>query len=335
MKTAILAIILFCALIFPHELGHFIVAKLCNVQVNQFALGMGPAILKKQKGETLYALRAFPIGGYCAMEGENEESDNPRAFNNKKAWQKILVLFAGSFMNILICVIIMISIAASSGTPTTTIGEVTEGMPAYGIINSGDILKSVDGTEIKVWEDFGNTIQNSYKNGKKTVEIKVDRDGQIKTLNVPLKYVKDENRAVVGVLCMPDKSIGKAAVNGIKATGHMAIDMKNAIAMLFNGKAGMKDLAGPVGIVSVVSQTSTYGLLYFFYLMAFISLNLAFVNLLPLPALDGGRIIFVIIRKITGKMIDDQTEGMVHAIGLILLLALMFYVTWNDIVRLI
>lgn len=335
MKTAILAIILFCALIFPHELGHFIVAKLCNVQVNQFALGMGPAIIKKQKGETLYSLRVFPIGGYCSMEGENEESDNPRAFNNKKPWQKILVLFAGALMNVLICVIIMICIAATSGTPTTSIGEVTDGLPAYGILQEGDEILAVDDSKIKVWEDFGKEIQAAYDKGEKTVDITVERNGSIKEFNVGLNYVKEENRAVVGVVCALDHNIGRAFINGIKATGLMAVQMKDAIAMLFNGKAGMKDLAGPVGIVTVVSQTSDYGLMYFFYLMAFISLNLAFVNLLPLPALDGGRIIFVIIRKITGKMIDDQTEGMVHAIGLMLLLALMFYVTWNDIVRLL
>ena len=157
----------------------------------------------------------------------------------------------------------------------------------------------------------------------------------MKNLNVDLKFVKDENRAVVGVVCKPDHNLSKALVNGSRATWQMAVQMKDAIAMLFNGQAEMKDLAGPVGIVTVVSQTSDYGLLYFFYLMAFISLNLAFVNLLPLPALDGGRILFVIIRKITGKMIDDRTEGVVHAIGLMLLLALMFYVTWNDIVRLL
>ncbi|MCQ2550602.1 MAG: RIP metalloprotease RseP [Clostridia bacterium] len=331
MKTAILAILLFCVLIFPHELGHFVVAKMCKVQVNEFALGMGPAIFKKQRGETLYSLRAIPIGGYCAMEGENEESENPRAFNNKKAWQKICVLVAGSFMNVLICVVIMIIMAASTGTATTIIDKVQEGMPAYGVIQEGDQIIDIDGKAVNTWNDVGEFLQGQDK----TARITVLRDGNEQTLKVNVKLDEEANRKVIGITCKVDKSLGTSLSRGIKATGQMCVTMVDSLAMLFTGRAGMDDLAGPVGLISIVGQTSSLGLMYFFYLMAFISLNLAFVNMLPFPALDGGRILFVIIRKVTGKMITDEMEGTVHTIGMLLLLALMFYITWNDIVRLL
>lgn len=338
MKTAILAILLFCALIFPHELGHFVVAKLCKVQVNEFALGMGPAIYKKQKGETLYALRAIPIGGYCAMEGENEESENPRAFNNKKAWQKILVLVAGSLMNVLLCFIIMVAIAGTTGTTSTTIEQVQKDMPAYGVVQPGDQILYLNDKKIDKWEDLNlglnESLDKSNPTEAKTVHLTVLRDGNEVTLTMTPKFDKKENRLLLGVVCKLDHNIGSALVNGVIGTKNLAIQMYEALDMLFTGKAGVEDLSGPVGIVTIVGQTSDYGIMYFFYLMAFISLNLAFVNMLPFPALDGGRILFVIIRKLTGKMISDELEGNIHTVGMLLLLALMVYVTWNDIGRL-
>lgn len=332
MKTAILAIFLFCALIFPHELGHFIVAKLCKVQVNEFALGMGPAIFKRKKGETEYSLRIFPLGGYCAMEGENEESDNPRAFNNKKAWQKILVLVAGSFMNVCICVLIMFIMALSSGTTTTTIDKVEKDFPAYGVLQSGDVILAVNDQEIDSWTEFSQSLDAIDKGGNKEFAMTVEREG--KPLDFTLKLKDVDGRGMIGVSSKLEHNLFAAVGQGFKSTWSMAGQMVDAIRMLVSGQAGMDELSGPVGIITVVSQTSDYGLGFFFYLMAFVSLNLAFVNMLPLPALDGGRIIFVIIRKITGKMISDNMEGTIHAVGLVLLLALMAFVTWNDIVRL-
>ena len=153
--TIIYAILIFCLLIFVHELGHFIVAKLCGVKVNEFAIGMGPAIYKKQKGETLYAIRVFPIGGYCAMEGEDEDSEEPRAFNNQPAWQRACVLAAGSFMNLLTCVVLLIIIAFCVGQASTTINEVSPGSPAEkaGIISQDKVI-AVDGNAIDDWDDL-------------------------------------------------------------------------------------------------------------------------------------------------------------------------------------
>ena len=157
--TIIYAILIFCLLIFVHELGHFIVAKACGVKVNQFAIGMGPAIFKKQKGETLYALRAFPIGGYCAMEGEDEDSEEPGAFNNKPSWQRACVLAAGSVMNLITCVVLLIVIALWAGTATLTIDKVANDSPAQKAgIMAGDTILSVDGENLDNWNDLINTL---------------------------------------------------------------------------------------------------------------------------------------------------------------------------------
>ena len=235
--TAVYAIVLFVLLIFPHELGHFLVAKMVGVKVNEFSFGMGPAIFKKQKGETLYAIRLLPVGGYCAMEGEDEESDDERAFVNKPAWARIAVLIAGAAMNIIIAVLV-----------------------------------------------------------------------------ATITY--------------------KSLVSGCKATVYLGELMFKSLAMLISGEAGVSDLAGPVGIISMAGDTATYGLTYFGNLVVLMSLNLAIINLLPLPALDGGRILFVVIRKIAGEHMSDEMEGKVHGIGFMLLLAVIVFVTWNDITRL-
>ena len=162
METAILAIILFCVMIFPHELGHYIAAKRLGVKVNEFAFGMGPVIWKKQKGETLHSIRLFPIGGFCSMEGEDEDSDEPRAFNNKKPWQKIIILAAGSFMNVLCAILIMSIVVGVLGFTTTTIDTVSEGSPAETAgIMAGDEITAIDGQPIEAWTDVSAAIASA------------------------------------------------------------------------------------------------------------------------------------------------------------------------------
>lgn len=328
--TAIYAILLFLLMITPHELGHLLVAKAVGVQVNEFAIGMGPAIFKRQKGETLYSLRAFPLGGYCAMEGENEESDNERAFNNRPAWAKILVLVAGAAMNVLTALIIMICISLAVGTATNTVGEVTKGGPAelQGIV-AGDKIVAINGQDTDEWQEVINGIRGS----KDTVELTVDRNGEI--INYSLTpTVGSDKVPVIGIKSKIVKNPIKSISNGAKGTWQMGKLMFSSLKQLISGSASIKDVAGPVGMVSLVGQTGKLGFTYVANLIALISLNLAILNLLPLPALDGGRIIFVIIRKITGKMISDRTEGIVHMIGMALLLGLVLMVTVNDVGRL-
>ena len=329
--TAIYAILLFVILIFPHELGHFLVAKAVGVKVNEFAFGMGPALLQKQGKETLYSIRLIPIGGYCAMEGENEESENPRAFNNKPGWAKISVLIAGAAMNVLIAVVVLSVIMGISGSATTTIEEVQKDSPAYVAgIQAGDEIVAIDGNEIASWSDVTDYIGVTEEN----VAVTVSRNGEEITAQITPEKAED-GRYIIGITAQVTHNPATAVENGIKSTWNMTLLMVESLGMLITGEVPASDIAGPVGIVTMVSDTTTYGWYYFASLVALMSINLAMINLLPLPALDGGRIIFVIIRKITGKMITDDLEGRIHMIGMALLFGLMIFATWNDIVRLI
>ena len=338
MLTALLVVFLFVLMIFPHELGHFLVAKACNVQVNEFALGMGPAILKKQKGETLYSLRLVPIGGYCAMEGEDsgdETGDNPRAFNNKPWWQRILILLAGATMNVITAFLVMTAISIISGFPTNTLEAVQDGFPAAEAgIMAGDTIISIQDRDVDSWEDVSVILSEEAKEGKPlTIVVKrgyVDVEGFQVT-----PVMNEEGRIVIGVESHISHNFFKGIKNGFTATIDIWKSIFSSFGTIFKTENPLEQVSGPVGIVQVVNETRSYGSYFFFYLVALISINLAIINLLPLPALDGGRIVFVIIGLITGKAITDKIEGIVHTVGMVLLLMLMLFITWNDITRLL
>lgn len=334
MLTAILTVVLFCIMIIPHEFGHFITAKLCGVQVNEFSMGMGPALYQKQRGETLYSVRAVPIGGYCAMEGENEESGNPRAFNNKNGAQKILILAAGAIMNILVAILIMIILVTMIGVATTTLDKVTKNSPAASAgLKAGDRITAVNGKDTDDWSEVVSGISVVKKGESMTVTVL--RNGSDQTFKVTPEYSSKEKRMTVGIQCRVSHNIFPCAKQGVIATWNLNKMMLKSFKMLFTGKLTRNDVSGPVGMVSLVNQSAHYGAVSFLYLAALICLNLAVINLLPFPALDGGRILFVIIRKVTGSMITDEIEGRVHLIGMSLLMAFFVLITWNDIARLI
>lgn len=304
-------------------------ARAVGVKVNEFAFGMGPAVWQKQGRETLYSIRIFPVGGFCAMEGENEESDQEGAFNNKPWWAKILVLIAGAAMNVLIAAVVMSVIILISGTATTTVDKVENGSPAQiAGLKQGDKIEYISGKKIEDWNDVSKSIGNK---GKK-IEIKVSRNGKYEIFKINPR--KEKDRYVIGITPVIEKSPSKAIIGGFKSTWYITRQMYKSLGMLASGNVAMKDVSGPVGMIGLVHQSAARGLISFFYLVALISLNLAIFNLLPLPALDGGRIIFVIIRMITGKAITDKQEAMVHGAGMVLLLSLMVFVTWNDIIKL-
>ncbi len=343
MKTAILAILLFCVMIFSHELGHFIAAKRCGVRVNEFAFGMGPVIWKKQRGETLHSIRLLPIGGFCAMEGEDEESEDERAFGNKKPWQKIVILAAGSLMNVLCAIIIMCIVVGVRGFATTTIGQITGGSAAEASgLAVGDKIISITTTqetyEIDQWADVSEAM-NSVTSGD-GITIGYERGGSSYTVdaNPTLSEGVDSqgntvNYYVLGISCKISHSPFKALVAGTQSTWAMTKMMFAALLQLFTGEASPDELTGPVGMVQMVSKTTEYGFWYYGFLTALICLNLAVINMLPLPALDGGRIIFVLYSALTGKQVSEKVEGTIHLAGLALLMLLMIYVTFNDVER--
>jgi regulator of sigma E protease len=328
--TVIYVVLMFVILIIPHEFGHFITAKAVGIKVNEFSFGMGPKLFSKQKGETLYSVRALPIGGFCAMEGENEENDDPRSFNNKPGWAKIIVLAAGAVFNILTAVIIMSIIFTSVGFATTTIDKVTSGSPAAEAgIKKGDKILYVGNTKIDDWNDIGTYLTKHH--GK--TEIKFERDGE--TMSAVVTPKKSNGRYVIGIQCVLSHNPFKGIKYGAQASFNMIKLTYKSFGMLFTGEASVNDMSGPVGIVSVVNQTASTGFLNFLVLTCLLCMNLAVVNLFPLPALDGGRILMVIIRKITGHMITDEMEAKINLIGFSLLMLLMIFVTWNDISKLI
>lgn len=332
ITTIIYAIFMFCVLVFVHELGHFVAAKTFGVKVNKFALGMGPILLKKQKGETEYSLRLFPIGGFCAMEGEDEESEDERAFNNKKPWQKTIVVCAGSLMNLFLTIILMIIVMFYVGSATTTLDEIVKESPAMEAgLMSGDEIVALDGKPMDKWRDITDYLTTSEK---KTVTVTVVRDGQ--NLELVSGFMEsDDGRQTIGVIPVLERNPAAAVGDGFTATYNMGKMMLNVIRQLFTGEVSVKELSGPVGIIYMTGETVRQGAINFLYFMALLSLNLAIINMLPLPALDGGRLLFIIARKITGKAITDDMEGKIHFIGILLLFGLMIYVTWNDITRFI
>ena len=326
--TIIAAIVIFALLIFIHELGHFAVAKAVGIKVNEFALGMGPALFKKQGKETLYSLRAFPIGGYCKMEGEDEESDHERAFHNKPAWARFLVVLAGPMMNFLGAIIILSLMFTFIGSATMFVGSLSNDSPAYEAgIREGDKVLTIDGAEAESWVVLQEEISGTTN---ETVTIEVERDG--KEIEIVSGLTESEDgRQIVGMIPEYKRDFITSVKNGYSFSASIVKEMLSFLGNLFTGQGSSADVVGPIGIVSVVSDSVKNGFLNVTYLTALLSLNLGLINLLPFPALDGGRLLFILIRKITGKAITDEMEGRIHFMGMMFLIALMIYVTFNDV----
>lgn len=343
---AILAILIFGLLVGVHELGHFAVAKLFGVYVREFALGMGPALWKKRGKETLYALRAVPFGGYCVM-GEDEESDDPRAFPNQAPWKRALILFAGAFMNFLLGLLIVIILY--TGAYAFRSSEIADFMPgcpyesAEGL-QKGDRIVKIDGKRIYMQFD----VEDFLAQGDGVYDIVVLRDGKKVTLRdfamEPLEY-EGQSRKMYGFYFGYDmNSPGVLLRNAWDTCMEFGRWIFMGLSELIHGKVGMEQVSGPVGIVDIMAETgeaaeTTGDALYnIFYLTAFIAVNLAIMNLLPLPALDGGRIFLLLvtwlIESVTHRKLNPKYEGYIHAAGMVLLLTLMAFIMFHDILRL-
>ncbi len=346
--TIIFAILLFSFLIFIHELGHFVAAKLSGVQVNEFAVFMGPAIAKWKRGETLYSIRCIPIGGYCAMEGEDTESDNPRAFGCAKWWKRLIILVAGSFMNFVAGILIMLVVYMPAQQFVT---PVIESFESYSTVigdsglQPGDKLLEVDGEKIYLQSDFSMILS---LNAGDVHDLVVERNGSkvyFDDFVMQRHEVKDENgntQLLYGMNFATQKAdlpaklqyAWNSALNTVRT-------VRLSLQMLISGKAGLGDMTGPVGIVQIMSDTAAASdtaadaVLNMLYFGGFIAINLAVMNMLPIPALDGGRVLALLlttaVEGITKKKIDPKYEGYIHGVGMILLLALMAVIMFKDI----
>lgn len=339
MLQIILAILAFGFLVIVHEFGHFITAKKSGVQVNEFWVGMGPTLLAKEWHGTRYCLKLLPFGGACVMEGEDGESDNPHSFGHAALPRRMLVVVAGALMNFLagfLLLLLLYAPARYEGFSSTTIDSFFNGFTAQGetMLMPGDEILKIDGYRVLLNGDVRTGLSRGGADGQ--YDIVVRRDGEVKTLtNVPLKPAFD-NGSKYGINFTVEK---KTPLVLLKHALYMAVDFGrlvwDSLGMLVSGQAGVDQLSGPVGVAGVMAQTVRQSWEDFILLVSFISINLGVMNLLPLPALDGGRLLFLIIEAIRHKPVPPKYEGYVHAAGLALLMLLMLYVTGQDILRLL
>ena len=348
----IIAILAFGILIGIHEFGHFIVAKAFRVRVNEFSIGMGPALLKKQGKETLYSLRLLPIGGYCAMEGEDESSADPRAFTSQPIPKRLAVLAAGPVMNFAAgFLVIVIMFAGAAGFGSNVIAELADGFPNAGEdgLMPGDRIVSLNGERVWYSTDF-----SSFMNldGDGFVDLALIRDGRrVEYSRFPLaprEYANPDGTVSVryglSFQVLPASPLTNFKYSCYQAYNFVRL-IRISLADLIRGAVGIKDLSGPVGIVSTINDvakeapTRAAAFQNVAYLCAFVAVNLAVMNLLPIPALDGGRIFLMlvtgVIQLFSRKRVDPKYEGYIHTAGLVLLLGLMAFVMVNDVLKVI
>ena len=344
----VFAIIMFSFLIFIHELGHFLAAKASGVQVNEFAMFMGPAIVKWQRGETLYSIRCIPLGGYCAMEGEDSDTDNPRSFQKAAWWKRLGILLAGAAMNFVSGFLIFALVLAPAdgfAHPVIAEAEVGNTIVYEEGLHLGDRILKIDGNRVFVASDA--TMLFNLNDGN-THDIVLKRNGQkVELQNFVMErheFSNDDGSSSMryGIrFGYAENTFGNLVSYTWNNCLSVVQSVKLSLQMLLSGQAGLNDVAGPVGIVQMMnttaqaSPTAWDAILNLLYFGAFIAVNLAVMNLLPIPALDGGRavalLLTVIVEKIIGRKIDPKYEGYIHAAGMVLLLAFMAVVMFKDI----
>jgi len=349
LRTALLiviAVLLFGFIVFVHEFGHFFTAKLSKIKVNEFAIGMGPQLFSFTKGETKYALRLFPIGGYCAMEGEDEESDDEGAFSNKPVWKRMIVVVAGAVMNMILgLILILILIIPQDSFASTTLAQFTENSATKAAgLEVGDRFYEIDGYRILGDRDLSFALAMADPN---SVDITVVRNKEkIEFNDIKFNTVKDGENEILSLdfyVYSQKKTLGTVISKTFTEAASLVRMVVMSLTGLVTGRFGLNDVAGPVGAAQVITQAASQGLqtglldaiLNIIYMMTMITINLGVVNLLPLPALDGGRLLFLIVEAIRRKPVSAKYEGWIHAAGFFLLIAFMIIVTFNDILRLI
>ncbi|ONI41409.1 hypothetical protein AN640_08070 [Candidatus Epulonipiscium fishelsonii] len=331
---------MFGAIVLVHEWGHFITAKKFGVQVNEFSIGMGWKIWGKFHNGTLYTIRLLPIGGFCAMEGENEESNNPTSLSSKSPLKRIIVFAAGAFMNFLLAWLLFSIVIGYSGYGSNTIKSVIENSPiANAGAVAGETIIAIDGKKIKTRNDVSTMVTD----GDKVYGVSIEGlDGTVRV--VPIKpQPKEDGGVALGFYAVAKKgSVLECITLGYSETISCLKKTLEGFVMIITGQVHFKDMMGIVGVGQVSTQVWNEGLKYsymvaimnMFQLAALLSVNLSVLNLLPLPALDGGRIFFTLIEIVRGKPLNQEKEGYFHVVGFVFLMGLMIAIFFNDIVRL-
>lgn len=333
-------------IVLVHEFGHFIFSKLFGVYVYEFSIGMGPRLLhyKKKGGETEYSLRLIPIGGFCSLAGEDADDNSKIADNrklyNKPVWQRFIIMVAGATFNFIFAFVLLFVMALIFGSVSTKpiIANVVEGYPAYEAgVREGDRVISIDGKKTSSWSEVQLYIQNAK--GKSMAFVLKGEDGSKRTVEITPEITEDEegNKSYKVGIGM-DTTKKRGIIASLSYAGETTVSlyklMLTTLKLLFTGNVGINDLSGPVGIYSVVDSQAKEGIESLMYLTAYLSMNVGVINLIPFPAFDGGRVLFLIIEKLRKKPVKAKTEAMVNSIGFGLLILLMIVVTINDIIRL-
>ncbi len=365
--TIVFAILMFGFLITTHELGHYLFARLFHVSIEEFSVGMGPKLFshKSKKTGIAYSLRLLPLGGYVSMVGEDGEAEDPNALCHKKPWQRLIIMAAGGLTNLLtgliLCLVYVLMI--KSTLLSTQIGGFIEpedwdheeryAVSSY-VLKPGDEVLEVNGNKVSIYSEFAfevmwgvekaDTLTVQDENGNPVVlkdvallDVKVRREGEVKNLAVPFRVTSAEGLTVG----MPDVRVyaekanfGSVMKHTFHESGGFVRQIWASLGGLFTGRVGLSDLSGPVGITQQMNEAASYGFEYVIYLAALIAINLGVVNLLPIPALDGGRIVFLLIEWIRGKPVNREIEGRIHTTALLLLFALMIFILIKDIIGL-
>ena len=345
--TIIWFVLILGVIILVHEFGHFIFAKWAGVYVYEFSIGMGPKIWGKKgkNGETEYCIRAIPLGGFVQLAGEEVEDDSKvkkdRKLYSKSFIQRFLIMFAGAMNNFILCFVLLFVSALIYGSVSLkpVVSSVNEEYPAYEAgIKVGDTIISVDGDKVSSWNEVQLLIQTTK--GEELEIVVEGEDGKERTLKLTPEKVENEDGSTsyivgVGMGGKVEKGFIPSIKYAFETTGSLFKLMIVTVKELFTGGVAVKELSGPVGIYSVVDSQAQAGLENILYLIAFLSVNVGVINLIPFPAFDGGRILFLVIEKIKGSPVDSKIENTIHNIGFMLLMLLMIYVTFNDVFRII
>ena len=334
MRTILITILIFAVIIFIHECGHFAAAKLCKVRVNEFALGMGPTLFHFEKGETRYALRLFPIGGFVSMEGEDGGSGDPRAFCNQKVWKRILIVCAGAFMNLVLgFIVVLLMTIPSDRLPSMTVAQFYENASTEATgLQAGDEILRVNGRSIWVDSDLIYTLSTDEDG---VVDMVVRRDGEKVELSDVAFTTQDGTLVIDFTVQGVPANLPNVLSYSFRKTASIGRLVWIAVGQLITGQSSINELSGPIGTAQAIGQAASAGLSTVMYLFAFITINVGIFNILPVPALDGGRLIFLLFELITRRRIKPEHEAYVHFAGFVLLVLLIIFVSYHDIVNLI
>jgi regulator of sigma E protease len=337
--TIVASVFVFGLLVLFHELGHFVTAKLTDMRVDEFAIGFGPKLFSYEYGETTYSLRSVPLGGFndiAGMDPEDTEAGS-RGYSAKPVWARMIVILAGSVMNFLLPVVIFFAIyflaGVSSPSPDAVLGDILPNKPAAEAgLRKGDRILRVDGQEIDSWAAFVDAISNGEG---KVFKVELERDGKPLTATLIPAYDKSAKRSMIGVMSSvhtEKPGAGEAAILALHKTGYIIERMLQGLVQIFTGSSAA-ELAGPLGVAQMAGEVAQIGFLPLLNFAALLSLNLGIINLLPVPALDGGHFMTLVVEAVRGKPLGAKALHYTQAVGIALLLALMVFATKNDIVR--